>query len=162
MPNHSIPTYYSPTSYNARYTFSAKEKDEETGYSYFGARYYNSDLSIWLSVDPMSDKYPNMSPYVYCANNPVKLVDPDGKIPWPITNFFNNAIRQVISGMYRNSSGKFHGAVDIVHHTNAGNLSGGAVFATHNGVVTQSGTSKTAGNWIQITNGDIAARKNCE
>ena len=39
-----------------------------------------SDLSIWLSVDPMSDKYPSMSPYTYCANNPVKLVDPNGSI----------------------------------------------------------------------------------
>ena len=61
------------------YTFSAKEKDSETGLSYFGARYYSSDLSIWLSVDPMSDKYPSLSPYVYCADNPVKLVDPNGE-----------------------------------------------------------------------------------
>ena len=61
------------------HTFSAKEKDTETGLSYFGARYYSSDLSIWLSVDPMSDKYPSLSPYVYCANNPVKLVDPNGE-----------------------------------------------------------------------------------
>ena len=45
-------------------------------------RHYNSDLSIWLSVDPMSDKYPSMSPYTYCANNPVKLVDPDGREVW--------------------------------------------------------------------------------
>jgi hypothetical protein len=51
----------------------------ETGYGYFGARYYDSGLSIWLSVDPMSDKYPSMSPYNYCANNPVILVDPDGR-----------------------------------------------------------------------------------
>ena len=43
------------------------------------ARHYNSDLSIWLSVDPMSDKYPGLSPYTYCANNPVRLVDPDGR-----------------------------------------------------------------------------------
>ena len=43
------------------------------------ARYYNSDLSIWLSVDPMSDKYPSTSPYTYCANNPVRLVDPNGR-----------------------------------------------------------------------------------
>jgi RHS repeat-associated protein len=67
------------TNFNSRYTFSAKEKDIETGYSYFGARYYTSDLSIWLSVDPLSDKYPNMSPYNYCANNPVILVDPNGE-----------------------------------------------------------------------------------
>ena len=62
-----------------RYTFSAKEKDSETGLSYFGSRYYSSDLSVWLSVDPMSDKYPSLSPYVYCADNPVRVVDPDGE-----------------------------------------------------------------------------------
>ena len=61
------------------HTFSAKEKDSETGLSYFGSRYYSSDLSIWLSVDPMSDKYPSLSPYTYCANNPIKLVDPNGE-----------------------------------------------------------------------------------
>ena len=61
------------------YTFSAKEKDSETGLSYFGSRYYSSDLSVWLSVDPMSDKYPSLSPYTYCANNPVRLVDQDGE-----------------------------------------------------------------------------------
>ena len=67
----------------ARYTFSAKEKDTETGYSYFGSRYYNSDLSIWLSVDPMAAKYPSLSPYVYCADNPVRCVDPNGEeIDW--------------------------------------------------------------------------------
>ena len=61
------------------YTFSANEKDSETGLSYFGSRYYSSDLCIWLSVDPQSDKYASLSPYVYCANNPVKLVDPNGE-----------------------------------------------------------------------------------
>ena len=66
------------------HTFSAKEKDLETGLSYFGSRYYSSDLSIWLSVDPMSDKYPSLSPYVYCANNPIKLVDPNGEEAGPI------------------------------------------------------------------------------
>ena len=65
--------HFSPSS------FTGKEKDEETGYSYFGARYYDSDLSgLFLSVDPMSDKYPSISSYAYCAWNPVKLVDPNG------------------------------------------------------------------------------------
>jgi len=66
-------------SFQSRYTFSGKEKDIETDYSYFGARYYNSDISIWLSVDPLADKYPSLSPYMYCAANPVVLVDPDGR-----------------------------------------------------------------------------------
>ena len=52
----------------------------ETGFSYFGARYYDSDLMTgWLSVDPMADKYPNLSPYAYCAWNPIRLVDSDGE-----------------------------------------------------------------------------------
>ena len=48
-------------------------------YTYFGARYMDHELmTMWLSVDPMADKYPSISPYAYCAWNPVKLVDPDG------------------------------------------------------------------------------------
>jgi len=62
--------------------FTGKEKDPETGYSYFGARYLDHELmTCWLSVDPMSDKYPSLSPYAYCAWNPVILTDPDGLKP---------------------------------------------------------------------------------
>jgi RHS repeat-associated protein len=64
--------------YDSRYTFSAKEKDDETQYSYFGARYYDSDLSVWLSVDPMADNTPYQTPYMYCSGNPVMRIDPDG------------------------------------------------------------------------------------
>ena len=61
-------------------TFTGKEKDAETGYGYFGARYMDHELmTMWLSVDPMADKYPSISPYAYCAWNPAKLVDPNGK-----------------------------------------------------------------------------------
>jgi RHS repeat-associated protein len=74
--SHSTQTQPQPQS---GHTFSAKEKDDETGYSYFGARYYDSELSVWLSVDPLAGKYPSMSPFMYCAGNPVILKDPDGK-----------------------------------------------------------------------------------
>ena len=61
------------------FTFTGKEKDSETGYYAFGARYYDCDLSsIFLSVDPMADKYPNISPYAYCAWRPVNVKDPNG------------------------------------------------------------------------------------
>ena len=66
------------TDYSERFRFTGKERDAETGYDYFGARYYSSSVGIWLSVDPMSDKYPSLSPYVYCADNPMGLVDPKG------------------------------------------------------------------------------------
>ena len=35
--------------------------------------------AVWLSPDPLLDKYPNISPYAYCNNNPIKYVDPDGR-----------------------------------------------------------------------------------
>ena len=66
--------------YSERFRFTGKERDAETGYSYFGARYMDHELmTMWLSVDPLADKYPSISPYAYCAWNPVKLVDPDGR-----------------------------------------------------------------------------------
>ena len=93
---------------HSSHTFSAKEKDSETGLSYFGARYYSSDLSIWISVDPMSDKYPSFSPNVYCANNPVKLVDPNGE--WiPGLDEDNNIIVTQEEGDDINSFKKFMG-----------------------------------------------------
>ena len=65
--------------YNERFKYTGKERDEETGYDFFGARYYASGKPTWLSVDPLSDKYPSISPYAYCNWNPLNRIDPDGK-----------------------------------------------------------------------------------
>ena len=70
--------------YDERYKFTGKERDSESGYDYFGARYYASPFSFWLSVDPLADKYPAISPYAYCTWNPIKFIDPDGNFPWSI------------------------------------------------------------------------------
>ena len=67
------------TAYDERFTFTGKERDAETGYYYHGARFNSSDIG-WLSVDPMADKYPSISPYAYCAWNPIKLVDSNGML----------------------------------------------------------------------------------
>ncbi|MCP1997578.1 RHS repeat-associated core domain-containing protein, partial [Flavobacterium sp. HSC-61S13] len=61
------------------YKFNAKELDESTGYYYYGARYYDPGTSVFLSVDPLAEKFPGMSPYVYVANNPIRYIDPDGR-----------------------------------------------------------------------------------
>ena len=67
------------TTYSERFTFTGKEKDEETGYGYFGARYMDHDLiTSFLSVDRYADKYPFISPYAYCAWNPIRITDPSG------------------------------------------------------------------------------------
>ena len=82
--------------YSERFTFTGKgprkgwrtplskvkyreQRDEETGYGYFGARYMDYELmAMWLSVDPLADKYPGTSPYAYCAWSPIIAKDPNG------------------------------------------------------------------------------------
>ncbi len=70
---------YNLSENNARYKFTEKERDFETGYDYFGARFFDSFLGRWHSVDPLADEYPGLSPFNYCANNPIIRFDPDGR-----------------------------------------------------------------------------------
>ena len=84
--------------WNTPYLFNAKEFDEETGMYYYGARYYEPRLSLWMSVDPISNYDPrnsenyldgehnggvfnayNLNPYSYCYQTPIRFVDPNGK-----------------------------------------------------------------------------------
>ena len=65
--------------WNTPYLFNAKELDEETGMYYYGARYYDPRLSLWMSVDPLVELYRSISPYAYVANNPIIYIDPDGR-----------------------------------------------------------------------------------
>lgn len=73
------------------YKYNGKELDLMHGlntYNY-GARQYNPVVPIWDRVDPLCEKYYNTSPYVYCGNNPVNAVDPDGMKIIPIL-YYNN------------------------------------------------------------------------
>jgi len=69
------------------FKFTGKERDAETGFDYFGARYYLSELSIWASVDPLSILSPGVSSYAYVNNNPIMLIDEWGLTPDPIKRF---------------------------------------------------------------------------
>jgi|688.fasta_scaffold02656_6 RHS repeat-associated protein len=64
--------------YDNRWKFTGHELDRETGLYYAGARYYDPKVSIWLSVDPLAEKYPNWNPYNYVMQNPINLIDPTG------------------------------------------------------------------------------------
>ena len=90
-----------------KYKFNGKELDTETGYYYYGARYYNPRISQFYATDPLAEKYPGFSPYTYTADNPVMLVDPDGREPIkPLVgtvnlfiNLLNNSPHKV--GLYK-------------------------------------------------------------
>ena len=57
-----------------QYRFNGKERDPESGFLYYGQRYYGiSYIPMWLSLDPMLDKYPGISPYHYCHWNPISF-----------------------------------------------------------------------------------------
>ncbi len=66
-----------------RYGFNGKENDNEVkgeGNSLdFGARVYDPRIGRWLSVDPLSSKFPNETPYSFAACNPIRLIDADGR-----------------------------------------------------------------------------------
>ncbi|WP_394368712.1 RHS repeat domain-containing protein [Bacteroides finegoldii] len=76
--------------WNTPYLFNAKEFDEETGLYYYGARYYDPRLSLWISTDAKQEENLNVSTYIYTFNNPIKYQDPDGNLPietiWDATN----------------------------------------------------------------------------
>ena len=67
--------------YLSPYRFNGKELDEETGLYYYGARYYNPRLSLWLSVDLKQEENINISTYCYVVSNPTVFVDIDGYKP---------------------------------------------------------------------------------
>ena len=63
------------------YKFNGKQFDEETGLYYYGARYMNPITSLWYGVDPLFEKYPTESSFIYCLDNPIILFDKKGKFP---------------------------------------------------------------------------------
>ena len=67
--------------WNTPYLFNAKEFDEETGLYYYGARYYDPRVSLWISVDSQWERYPNVSGYSFSLNNPIKFIDTEGHEP---------------------------------------------------------------------------------
>jgi RHS repeat-associated protein len=103
-PSHTTPppnskaAAYGYGSYSSTTNKSMYVEISKPGYAYFGARYYDSELSVWLSVDPLASKFPHLSGYAYVANNPINLIDNWGLKPNPsfwhnIKSWFNRVRR---------------------------------------------------------------------
>ena len=102
------------TSKTMPYLFNGKELDTETGLYYYGARYYDPRVSLWLNVDPMMLRDEamddedssnggvfnpmNNAVYAFSYQNPVKYVDPDGECPNCITAAGGALVGAIIGG----------------------------------------------------------------
>ena len=82
------------------FRFTRHERDPESGLDYMPARSYAYDTGRFLRPDPMQDEYPGISPYAYAANNPLKYVDPDGRIVFPAVFGLLYAATEVASTGY--------------------------------------------------------------
>jgi RHS repeat-associated protein len=72
---------FESSSSQEKYFTTQHERDRETGFDYRGARYFDSDIGRFLSVDPLASQYPAWSDYNYVMGNPISLIDPDGRSP---------------------------------------------------------------------------------
>ena len=93
-----------------RYQYSGKEFDRMNGLDLydFHARQYDPVLGRFTTPDPLSEKYYHISPYAYCASNPINLIDPDGKQSFAIHGTWSDKTTwQDKSGINRYTTEKF-------------------------------------------------------
>jgi RHS repeat-associated protein len=109
------------------YLFNAKELDEESGMYYFEARYMKPPT--FISRDVLFESKPFMSPYAYCANNPIVMIDPDGRDPIYAQNFWGNVKRIGDDGKCGTGSYLVQGSVkkDVRAATKAGEFYTGSL-----------------------------------
>ena len=97
-------TSVASTSSPNRWHFSGKEDQSFLGAGIplldFGARMYNPAIARWTAADPLSEKYYGISPYVYCANNAICLVDPTGKDWYSTTDSEGNILYHYNDNIY--------------------------------------------------------------
>jgi RHS repeat-associated protein len=142
------------TSYDSPYKFNGKEMDAETGLYYYGARYYDPRMSMFYGVDPLADKYCSISPYIYCSNNPIRRIDPDGRHDYQLDYETGNInlIKETEANTHTIYASKADGKID---KGNSIEVSKDVLnFSTQQSVQVKEGSYNT--NTYTIFNGDQA------
>lgn len=152
------------SSYDERYKFTGKERDEESGYDYFGARYYIPPLLHWSSVDPLVDNDLHISPYAYCNWNPVKYVDKEGARSLPMESTYNGWTARVDSWFGPRNTGQkgastYHRGLDFNYSCGGDGDYGTPILATHEGWAhIVDNIDGKAGRYVEITSEDGTVR----
>jgi len=149
------------------YKYNGKELNESLGLNWYdyGARRYDPAIARWASVDPLANKYVNISPYAYVANNPIMYIDPDGREIVVPTSLKGSQRRKIVRNLrkltndklsYNKSTGKV-----TVRKSRTGNKTAGTTLVnnlisdTKSTTITigTSGNKANATNWADAQNG---------
>ena len=159
------------------YRFTSKELDNQNGLNWydFGARWFDvAGVPMWTSVDPLCEKYYHITPYSYCAGDPINKFDPDGREVRDGVGEYNkenaelknltkdlaahddpNSIMIVSHGIYNNAKDGFASCIDIqTYNTNQGEWNHNYIS---NGKQLDNFLSANSQTWKDYKNGKINA-----
>ncbi|OJU37902.1 MAG: hypothetical protein BGN96_03615 [Bacteroidales bacterium 45-6] len=123
-----------------------------------GARMRTVYIPEFTTADPLCEKRPWLSPYMYCSGNPMNRMDPDGNRDWPVGVTYNGHQRSHLDNFSEQRGNRTHQGLDINLGSGYDDY-GAPVYATHDGTVTRiatidNGDTNGGGNRVQITSAD--------
>ena len=135
-----FPSTFPSGSTESPYKYGGKEWNETTSTYDFEARYLSPSFHRFTTMDPLAEKYYSISPYAYCANNPVNLVDPDG--------CFGHVAAGAIGGAVL--GGLSSGGIAILQRKSIREVIGATVGGAVSGLITGAVTTATFGGAVAV------------